>query len=375
MTPVKIRLSKSSLDDREIEAVTRVLRLEYLGMGKEVQAFEQELATFLQVDPKQVTVVNSGTSALVLALAALDIGPGDEVLVPSLTFVASFQAIAATGATPVACEVNPDTLFIDPEDMERRVTERTKAVMPVCYASNAVGIDGVYEVAGRHSLRVVEDAAHAFGGTWNNAMIGQTGDLVCFSFDGIKNITSGEVGAIICHDDGLSARIRDGRLLGVEKDTEKRFAGERSWDFDVHHTGYRFHMSDILAAIGRVQLGKVAERIAHRRALVRAYVGALAGQKGIALLPFDYAAIAPHIFVVRIKGGKRNAVFNGLKEMGIESGIHYKPNHLLSRFRANYDLPNTMNAYHEVLTLPLHNDLSLDDVHTVVDAVISLIRK
>ena len=194
-----IRLSKSVLGDEEVRALASVVLEDgYLGMGKEVNAFEEELTGFLG-GVKIVVCVNSGTAALHLAVASV-VRPGDEVLVQSLTFVSSFQSISASGATPVACEIDPLSMTIDLDDAEKKLTNSTKAIMPVHYAGNPGHLDEVYEFAGRHGLRVVEDAAHAFGSTYKGKRVGSIGDIVCFSFDGIKNITSGEGGAIVSSD-------------------------------------------------------------------------------------------------------------------------------------------------------------------------------
>lgn len=361
-----IRLSKSSLDEQEFLAVKKVLEKEYLGMGPEVDLFESELADYLNLPKATITLVNSGTSALQLALEALDIGPGHEVLVPSLTYVASCQAILATGAKPVLCDVNPRTLFIDVDDMTRRLSDKTRAVMPVHYASSAEGISEVHRFARQHNLRVIEDAAHSFGSTIDNNLVGQSGDIVCFSFDGIKNITSGEGGAIICHDPALLDRLKDGRLLGVEKDSEKRIVGERSWDFDVKHRGFRFHMSDIMAAIGRVQLTKITATILKRHQLVEQYLKGLASIIGADALELRYDSLAPHIFVVKIAAEKRDGVMQHLQSVGIGCGVHYKPNHLLSLFNTDYSLPVTEGLYEEILSLPLHTGLSEQDVAEVL---------
>ena len=195
-----IHISRSVVGAAELEAMGRVMREDgYLGMGREVRAFEAELQEYLGGRDRTVICLNSGTAALHLAVQALT-SPGDEVLVQSLTFIASFQAISAAGAVPVACEVYPDTVTLDLEDAARRITPRTRAVMPVHYASNPGDLEAIYGFAERHGLRVIEDAAHAFGCTYKGRKIGSFGDLACFSFDGLKNITSGEGGAVVTSD-------------------------------------------------------------------------------------------------------------------------------------------------------------------------------
>lgn len=315
----------------EAAAVTRLLLEDgYLGMGEEVRRFEEDLASLLGVPATSVVCVNSGTAALHFAVEAV-IAHGDEVLVPSLTYVASFQAIAAAGGVPVACDILEGTGTIDLDDAQKRVTGKTRAIMPVHYASNPGGVDAIHAFAGKHGLRVIEDAAHAFGCTVGGRMIGSFGDVACFSFDGIKNITSGEGGAVVTADPAVLARARDARLLGVERDTEKRYAGERSWDFDVRRRGYRYHMSNIFAAIGRVQLRRFKEEFKPKRiALARRYRERLAGLSRFKLLDTDLGPVVPHIFPVRILDGMRDEVRKALEDRRIQTGLHYKPNHLLT---------------------------------------------
>ncbi|NQX96595.1 MAG: DegT/DnrJ/EryC1/StrS family aminotransferase [Flavobacteriales bacterium] len=364
-----IRLSKSCIGIEEKEAVLRVLDAEFLGMGQDVQDFENELADFIGVPAANVVCVNTGTSALQLALAGLDIGLGDEVIVPSLTYVASFQAISATGATPVACEVDKNTLCIDIADVESKITSKTKAIMPVHYAGETAFIPTLMKLAEKHSLRVIEDAAHSFGGFRNGERIGKVGDVVCFSFDGIKNITSGEGGAIVTSDAALLERVKDGRLLGVEKDTEKRYKGERSWGFDVSHQGFRFHMSNIMAAIGREQLKKVDKFLQIRKQSVSQYVELLANVQGIECLEHNFSQNAPHIFVVKVVDGKRDYLLDALRERNIQCGLHYQPNHKLAYFKQKGCFEVVEQVSNEIITLPLHADLSSDDVSYVVDVI------
>lgn len=368
-----IRLSKSCVGEEEKLALARVIDAGYLGMGSEVGLFERELRAYIGTD-LEVICVNTGTAALHLAVQCLDIGPGDEVLVPSITYVASFQAIAAAGARPVACDVTPERVFIDLADAERRISSRTKAIMPVHYASDSQDIPAVYAFAARHGLRVIEDAAHGFGCTRGGKRIGVEGDILCFSFDGIKNITSGEGGAVVTGDRELAQRIKDARLLGVEKDTEKRYSGERSWDFDVRRQGYRYHMSNLMAAIGREQLKKIGRFAAHRQACVARYREGLAGLHGLKFLDLDYAHIVSHIFAVRIAGGRRDALMEELRASGIECGMHYLPNHLLEYFAADYPLPLVESLAKELLSLPLHAELTASEHERVIAEVASFLK-
>lgn len=366
-----IRLSKSTVGEREAAALAEVIADGRLGMGAYVDKFEKELQAYIG-GGREVMCVNTGTSALHLAVQACGIGAGDEVIVPTITYVASFQAVSAAGATPVACDVDARTLWLDPADAARRITPRTRAIMPVHYASGQGTLEAVYDLAGRYDLRVIEDAAHAFGGTWNGARVGAIGDVVCFSFDGIKNITSGEGGAVVTADAEVARRIRDARLLGVEKDTEKRYQGQRSWEFDVTAQGWRYHMSNPMAAIGRVQLTRLDGEFAPKRvALAKRYEALLAGTPDVRTLGLDYGAVVPHIFPVLIANERRDAVRAALIADAIECGIHYKPNHLLSLYGGGrVSMPVAEKAYSEMLTLPLHVELSAEDQERIVEIVV-----
>lgn len=362
-----IRLSKSILGQEEADAVTKVLLEDgYLGMGAEVGKFEDEIAAYLNIAANQVVCVNSGTAALHLAVDAI-CAAGDEILVPSLTFLSSFQAISATGALPVACEVYEESLTIDFEDAESKITPRTKAIMVVHYASNPANITMLYQFAEKHKLRVIEDAAHAFGSTFESKKIGSFGDIICFSFDGIKNITSGEGGAIVTRDKKVVDIVKDTRLLGIEKDSEKRYVGTRSWDFDVTRQGFRYHMSNIFAAIGRVQLRRLESEFAPARInLLNRYIELLSEETSLKLISYDQSSkIVPHIFPIRVLDNQRDGLKNYLEQNNVPTGIHYKPNHLLNFYNNGTTLPVTEKIYTEILTLPIHPGLELDDVEMI----------
>ena len=358
----KLRLSMSVLGNEELQAVTKVIKEDgYLGMGLEVRDFEKEIAEYLGVPVNYVTCVSSGTAALHLAAQATT-NPGDEVLVQSLTYVSSFQAISATNAVPIPCDVNIETGTISIDDVMKRATNKTKVIMPVHYASNPEGIENVYSFAKNNGYRVIEDAAHAFGCVYKGKKIGSTGDIVCFSFDGIKNITSGEGGCVVTSDNKVSEYIRDARLLGVNKDTEKRYLGSRSWEFDVKHQGYRYHMSNIFAAIGRAQLKKLDVLFGpKRKKIAKLYRDELKNIKNLSFFKTNLEDIIPHILPARVTNGKKEIVVNILNENSIETGIHYKPNHLLSLYsdKKKFELPITEQLYSEIFTLPLHLILKL----------------
>lgn len=373
-----IRLSKSIVGNDEIKAVSKIfLETGYLGMGNEVEKFELDLANYLNINPQNVICVNTGTSALQLSVECL-IERGDEVLVPSLTFLSSFQAISAAGGVPIPCEVYPDTLTIDLDDALKKITSKTKVIMPVHYASNPFDLDKVYDFAKFNNLRVVEDAAHAFGCSYNSRKIGSFGDIICFSFDGIKNITSGEGGAIVAFREEEIEYFKDARLLSIEKDSEKRYLGNRSWDFDVKRQGYRFHMSNLFAAIGRVQLSRLDNEFSPKRKILsEIYRKNFISTPNLILQTLDRNSdIIPHIFVIRVLNELRDKLKIYLEQNNIPTGVHYKPNHLLTFYGAGKEkLPITEKIYSEIITLPLHPDLSIEEVESICNIINKFLKK
>ncbi len=364
-----IKVSRGCLGSEELAGVQSAFDYGYFGLASKVSEFEEELKSYLGAPYTVAT--NTGTAALHLALDALGIGVGDEVIVPSLTFVASFQAISATGAKPVACDVYPDTLLMDIEDVKRRLTSRTKAIMPIHYAGNPCDMDALCKLKDRHDIRIVEDAAHAFGSTYKENKIGGFGDITCFSFDSIKNMTCGEGGAIVFRDKSLDKLLRNKRLLGMERESQTTSAWkERDWRYDVTQQGFRYHMSNINAAIGIEQLKKVDRFIARRREICLAYDKAFKNISGLKRLVTNYSVVAPHLYVIRVLEGRRDALHIFLKNKDIETGISYIPNHFHCFYREKgLILPETEKAFEEILSLPLHYEISDEDVRQVVEAV------
>ena len=372
-----IRLSKSSISTLEKKNVVKILSKEFLGMGQEVQLFENNLIKFFKNKKRKVVAVSSGTAALQLALQSLNLKNNAEVLVPSLTYLSSFQAISANRLRPVPCDVNEKTMTLDINDLKRKINSKTKVIMPVHYAGGAGNLNEIYAIAKKKSLRVVEDAAHAFGTIYNKKLIGSFGEIVCFSFDGIKNITTGEGGCVISQDKKIIQKIQDLRLLGVHRDSEKRYSKSRSWDFNVTDQGWRYHMSNIMAAIGNIQLKRFKSLSNKRKSLAKKYDKLLINHEKIRVIKHNYSDVVPHIYPVRILGLKdRIGLIKFFKKQNIEVGFHYKPNHLLD-FYKNYKvhLPNTEKIFPELLTLPLHPDLRLNDVVKISNILKKNIKK
>jgi len=368
-----IRLSKSKIGKEEINAVKEVLKKEYLGMGEEVGIFEKDLSKLFLRDS---ICVSSGTAALQLAIQACDIGNGDEILVPSMTYVATFQAIKAAGAEPIACDIDENTCLINLKDASSKISRSTKAIIPVHYTGGVGNLDKLYSFASKHNLRVIEDAAHAFGTKYKDNLIGSIGDIVCFSFDGIKNITSGEGGCIVTNDSKVAENIKNARLLGVEKDSDKRYNNSRSWNFNVSRQGWRYHMSNIMAAIGIQQLKKFNKFANRRKQIASAYDKFLSSNKNIVFLNRDYKNVVPHIYVVRIKDlNDRDGLREAMLKEGIEIGVHYTPNHFLNYFKSDnkIKLPVTEKVYKEIISLPIHPDVNNDDIEYVISTLEKLL--
>jgi len=363
-----IRVAFGCLGKEELEAVEAVFKDGYFGLSPRVAGFEAALDKYLGCE--QSVAVSSGTAALHLALDSLGIGPGDEVVVPSMTFVGSFQAITQTGATPVACEVDPATLLMDITDVRARITPKTKAIMPVHYAGNPCDMDALLGIRKETGIRIVEDAAHALGtvykgragSLYNGKKIGSFGDITCLSFDSIKVITCGE-------GDGLLKAVRKKRLLGIDRDSHSAHWKERAWSFDVDTPGYRYHMGAINAAIGTEQLKKIEAFISRRREICNLYEEGLGDVTGIELLEIDYGCISPFTFTVKVGAGLRDELKDYLTEREVETGISYVPGHRHSLYKGSAELPVTDQLYSEILSLPLHCRLTDKEVGYVVGCV------
>ena len=366
-----IRVSQPMTGPEELAALERGLEMAYFGHAANVVELEQALGEFLGAAERPVVCVNSGTAALHLALACLDLGPGDEVLVPSLTFVASLQAITAVGAKPVLCEVREEDLLLDLADAERRRTPRTKAVMPVHYAGNPGDLEGLHAWAKERVLRVVEDAAHAFGSSVGGRKVGALGDLACFSFDSLKNITCGEGGALVCPDAETARRAGLMRGLGMQRPQASLGGPPSRSAYDVVCQGWRFHMSNLNALVGLEQLKKAPAFFARRQAVARRYDQALGGLPGLALLPLDYQRVVPFLYTLRVLDGRRTALTEHLRFRDIETAVNYPPNHLHSLYQGlgGAPLPITEKLGGQVLSLPMHCALSDDQVEYVIAEV------
>ncbi|MGW5285019.1 DegT/DnrJ/EryC1/StrS family aminotransferase [Streptomyces collinus] len=344
----------------EAAAVARVLEGGQYGHSEVTEEFERRIAAFLGV--RDAVAVTSGTAALHTGLLAVDVGPGHEVVVPSMTFCASIQAILATGATPVFVDIDPATLCVTDQLIMDAVTDRTRAVMPVLFGGRAVDLSRVRRELAARRIAIVEDAAHAFGSRNGAPRVGGTGDLTCFSFGPIKNLTCGQGGIVIPRGSAEADTVRRLRMLGVVQSQAER---GRTTSYGVEGFGLRYQMSGINAAIGLAQLVHFEKAETTRRLLWRAYQRALAGLDGVRLVDVDVDRSVPHLCQVLV--ANRDQVHAHLKARGVGVGVHYPPNHLQPAFgQWRRDLPATEKIGRELLSLPFHQHLTENDIDQVV---------
>lgn len=379
--PFRYLLSDIAFGDEEANAVADVVRSKWLSMGPRTEKFEQRFAELMGA-PHAVAVANC-TAALHLALIALDVGPGDEVLLPSYTFVATANSVMYQRATPVFVDINgPGDLNLDVADLERKITPRTRAIIVVHLAGFPVDMDRIMRIAKQHNLVVVEDACHAIGadyhGEANSAFRGQKagtiGDVGCFSFFANKNLPTGEGGMILCRDPAIAQRIKLARSHGMTKSSWDKAAG-RAVDYDVVQPGFNYRCTELTSAIGLVQLEKLLRHNAARRDLVAKYRERLSQVPEITL-PFADRLddSAHHIFPIVLEhAGMRERFRQLLNEQGIQTSVHYPPVHEFTFYRENYpsqhDLDHTCDVASREVTLPLHPLLTFEDVDVICEAV------
>ncbi len=354
------------------DAARDALEAGWLGMGKLSREFEQGLESYLGLSGRRLVSTNSCTEALHIAGRLIGLGPGDEVICPSFTYVAGHQALSRTGAEIVFCDVEPHSLSIDPARVRELISDRTRAILAVDYLGLPCRLDELMHLAGEHGLRVIEDAAHAFGSRSAGRPIGSFGDLTCFSFGPVKTITTLEGGAVVTADPRDVQTLHELRHLGIDSDTDARHRNQRNWEFDVVRQGYRCHLGSVPAAIGLAQLSMVEEFIGNRQQYCRYYNDALCDIDGLELFDTTWDDIAPYIYVVRVlDSDRRAALIDHLKLLGISTGIHFLGAHNFSFYRTSRrgDLPVTEIVTEQVLTLPLHPYMDTETLERVTGAI------
>ncbi len=376
VTPDFLPYTRHHLDDEDIAAVLKVLQSDWLTTGPMVEQFEEALTK--TCGSRHVAALSSGTAALHAAIHALDIGPGDEVIVPTMSFAATANCVLYQGATPVFADVCADTLLIDPEDVEGKITKKTKAIIAVDYAGHPCDYDTLHRIAAAHGLRLIADACHSLGASYKYRPVGTLADMTVFSFHPAKHITTGEGGAVATDDENLTKRIRQFRNHGMSSDHHQRKAGN-AWRYEIVDLGYNYRLTDIQCALGLSQLKKLSGWILKQQTLANLYIEALQGLPGfIPLVRQGQVRHANHLFVVRVDeqicGKSRDQVFQALRALGIGANVHYTPIHLHPLYQQRLDTgtglcPRAEAAYEQILSLPLHPLMTEGDVRRVVDAL------
>ncbi|WDH32350.1 UDP-4-amino-4-deoxy-L-arabinose aminotransferase [Pseudomonas chlororaphis] len=374
MNQAFLPFSRPSIGDEEIAAVEQVLRSGWITTGPKNQELEQQFAA--RVGCKHAVALSSATGGMHITLLALGIGPGDEVITPSQTWVSTANMICLLGATPVFVDVDPHTLMTDAATVEAAITPRTKAIIPVHYAGAAFDLDPLYALADKHGIAVIEDAAHAAGTSYRGRPVGARGTAI-FSFHAIKNMTCAEGAMFVSDDEALASRVRMLKFHGLGVDAYDRLTHGRKPQAEVIEPGFKYNLADINAAIALVQLQRLDAINHQREVLANAYLEQLRDLPVQPLhLPQYPQQHAWHLFILRIDaercGIDRDGFMKALQEQNIGSGIHFVATHLHSYYRQRFPevhLPNTEWNSARLCSIPLFPDMTLDDVERVVGAI------
>jgi dTDP-4-amino-4,6-dideoxygalactose transaminase len=370
------------ISDAEIDAVVDTLRSGWLAPGPRVRAFEADFAAY--TGTRHAIAVDSATAGMHLALVALGIGPGDEVITTPTTFAATVNVIIHCGATPVLADIDISDYCIDPGAIERAITPRTRAILPVHHGGSACRMDAILEIAHRHGLRVIEDAAHGLGTEIAGRPVGGFGDATVFSFYPTKNVTSGRGGMITTDDDALAERCRLLALHGLSNDAWDRYTERGSWAYRVLAAGYNYAMSDFQAALGHAQFGRLGEFQAKRRAIAQRLGERLSALPEV-ILPAERPGTthAWHLYVVRLRREmltiSRDEFIRHMKERGVGTSVHFIPIHHHPYYRERYgwapgDFPAADEAFETMVSLPLYTRMTESVTERVAAAVEDIVR-
>lgn len=379
MRKTYLPFARPTIDEQEIDAVVAALRSGWLTSGPKVREFEAEFAA--AVDAESALAVSSCTAALHLSLLAHEIGPGDEVITSTMTFAATANVIEHVGARPVLVDVESDTLNLDPERVESAITDRTRTVIAVHYAGHPAELDTLRDLCESRGIHLIEDAAHSLPASFRGRKVGSGANLAAFSFYATKNLTTGEGGMLTGASD-LVERVRPLALHGMSRDAWKRYDKGGSWYYEVAAPGFKYNMTDTEAAMGLVQLHRLDEFRARRRAIVDTYGKAFAGHPAL-VIPVErtYVEHAWHLFPLRLEADAlsidRNGFIEELAKRNIGTSVHFIPVHKHPYYRDRYDytasdFPVAEDAFGRIVSLPLDPALKDEDVADVIDAVLEV---
>lgn len=369
------------ISDKEIDSMLGTLKSGWLAKGPKTLEFQHKFAE--SVGAKYAIGLNSCTAALFLALKCYNIGPGDEVIVPAMTFSASANTILHCGATPVFADIDPETGCIDTESIKSKITSRTKAIVPVHYSGLPCDLDTIYEIADEHGLIVSEDAAHAVRTFYKGRAIGnKVRNTASFSFYATKNLATGEGGMLVTDDEAVYNRAIMLASHGMDANAWKRYGKGGSWQYDIIEPGYKYNMFDLQAALGLIQLSRMDEMQAKRFELVSIYDSAFKQLPQIKLqYEPDYAGHSKHLYIIRINSDMltidRNAFIEELNRYNIGTSVHFIPLHMMTAYKKYRDvrLPNTMEWYESIISLPLYSKLSTEDAEYVAEVVTKIVEE
>ena len=364
---------RQTLTEADVAAATEVLRSDWLTTGPKVAEFEEAIADY--VDARHAVSFSSGTAALHAAVLAAGLKPGDEAITTPLTFCATANAALYGGGTPVFADVRDETLTIDPKEVERRITPRTKVLLPVDYAGQPADLDALLALADRHELIVIEDAAHALGAKYRSRMVGSISHMSVFSFHAVKHLTTGEGGMVTTNNGEFVQRLREVRNHGIDSDARARQA-DGQWHYEMTTLGFNYRLTDIACALGLAQLPRLPANLARRRAIAARYEKALTTVSSLAL-PIVEADVtsAWHLYPVRVDTSiDRAEVFNALRAEGLGVNVHYIPVHLHPYYRSRFgyrggEFPIAETAYGRLISLPMFHGMTDEDVDDVILAV------
>jgi dTDP-4-amino-4,6-dideoxygalactose transaminase len=373
----------ASVGDDEARAAADVIRSGWLTMGPKTIEFEQNFASY--VGARHAIGVSSCTAALHLSLDAVGLQPGDEVLVPTTTFTATAEVVVYFKAIPVLVDVDPITLCIDPEEARKKVTNRTRAILPVHFAGQPCDMDRIQQLAASHRLHVIEDAAHSLPASFRGTPVGAISQLTAFSFYATKTLTTGEGGMVTTDDDELAARMKMMRIHGIGRDAWKRYSSEGSWYYEVLNAGFKYNLTDIQSAIGIVQLNKCTEMCSLRACIARQYTEAFSHCEAIQT-PTVLAdrESAWHLYVLRLHLDRltigRSEIVERLKQRGVGTSVHFIPLHMHPYYRDAYhycheSFPVALREYYRSFSLPIYPSMSLDQVAYVIEQVSEVVKE